>query len=171
MMFVPHREHKFPLSFTGTALLYLYAWCSYLSGTTSLHCLLQGQLYFAYMYDVRTSLEAQAFTACCRDSFTLLVCMKFVPHRKHKAPLSVTETALLYLQIWCSYLTGSTNIHCLLLGQLYFSYRYDVRTSQEAQDSTVCYGGQLYFTYIMKFVLHRKHKASLSVTGTALLYL
>jgi hypothetical protein len=74
MKFVPHRKHKVP-------------------------CLLRGQLYFTYMYEVRTSQEAQGSTVCYGDSFTLLICMKFVPHRKHKVPLSVTGTVLLYLHV------------------------------------------------------------------------
>jgi hypothetical protein len=57
------------------------------------------------MYDDRTSQEA---------------CLKFVSHRKHKSPLSVTGTALLH-------------------------FYYDVRTSQEAQASLL--RGQPYFTF------------------------
>jgi hypothetical protein len=49
------------------------------------------------MYDVSTSQEAQASTACYGDSFTLVIYMMLVPHRKHKPPLSVTEDSFTLL--------------------------------------------------------------------------
>jgi hypothetical protein len=45
------------------------------------------------MYDVRASQEAQVSTVCYGDSFTLLICMMLVPHRKHKPLLSFTGTS------------------------------------------------------------------------------
>jgi hypothetical protein len=48
----------------------------------------------------------------------------FVPHRKHRTPLSVTEDSVAFL------------------------YVHDVRTSQEAQAFTVCYGESFTFLYI-----------------------
>jgi hypothetical protein len=44
-MFVPHRKHKPPQSVTGTVYFFICR-CSYLTGNTSLHSLLRGQLYF-----------------------------------------------------------------------------------------------------------------------------
>jgi hypothetical protein len=40
MMFVPHRKHTYrPLrSESGISLLVVYRWCSYLTGSTCLHC-------------------------------------------------------------------------------------------------------------------------------------
>jgi hypothetical protein len=49
--------------------------------------------------------------------------MMFVPHRKHRPPLPVTVIALPFL------------------------YVNDVRTSQEAQTSTACYGNSFTFFY------------------------
>jgi hypothetical protein len=51
------------------------------------------------MYDDRTSQGAYVSTVCYGDCFTLLICMIFAPHRKHKRLLSVKGIALLYLYV------------------------------------------------------------------------
>jgi hypothetical protein len=94
------------------------------------------------MYDVRTSHEAQGYTVCYGDSFTLLIGMMFVPHRKHKDPLSRR--------------------------QLYLTYVYEVRNSQEAHAFTLCYGDSITLLICMMFVPRWKHRPPQSVTERAL---
>jgi hypothetical protein len=87
MMFVPHRKHKAPLLVTGIALLFICRWCSYLTGNTSLHCLLQGQLYF----------------------FICRWC-SYVTGNTYGVPLPVTEIALLFTFTGCMVQTLSWNL-------------------------------------------------------------
>jgi hypothetical protein len=85
-MFVPHWKHTPSRPVARIALLVICR-SSYLTGSTSLHGLLRGYLYLLYE-NVRTSLEAQAFTADAGIAL-LVICR-------------------------CSYLTGITSLHGLL---------------------------------------------------------
>jgi hypothetical protein len=91
MIFVSHKKHAYEISrpVTGTALLFVCRWCSYLTGNApmSLYSLLQGQLFFFYVEDVGTSQKTCLW-----------------------APPPVTETALFTACKWRSYLTGDIRI-------------------------------------------------------------
>jgi hypothetical protein len=95
MMFVPHWKHSPPLPGNGESFTVLY------------------------VDDVRTSLEAQAFTVCYRDSFTLLY-------------VDDVRTSLEAHASTACYGDSFTVL-----------YIDDVRTSLEAQASTACYRDSL----------------------------
>jgi hypothetical protein len=76
MIFVPHRIGS-PRPVTGIALLFMYRWCSSLTGNTLMgRCgLLLGEFYFLCVDYFRTTQETHlwVFSGCYGDSFTFYV--------------------------------------------------------------------------------------------------
>jgi hypothetical protein len=90
-----------PLLVTGTALLFICALCSYLTGNTpiSLDGLIRDSFRFLYADDGRTKQKTYllAYTACYGNTFTFYTYMIFVRQRKHTNGPPRRDTAIALL--------------------------------------------------------------------------
>jgi hypothetical protein len=111
--------------------------------------LLQGQLCFLYVYDVRTSQEAHASTVCYGHSFAFLYVDDVRTSQKAHASTVCYGHRFAFLYVDDVRTSKEAHASTVCYGHRFaFLYVYDVRTSQEAHASTVCYEDSFVFLYV-----------------------